>query len=74
MPWTYEENFKTELNNLTTAQHKNIIQLIGFCRHTEQIVVPYEGNNVCGFVPLWIQELFAWNTCRAEAFTSTFLV
>ncbi|WVZ51270.1 hypothetical protein U9M48_002427 [Paspalum notatum var. saurae] len=41
-----EELFKNELNNLMRVQHKNIVQLVGYCHHTEEIIAPYEGKLV----------------------------
>lgn len=48
--WIYEEQFKNELNNLTRAQHKNIVGLVGYCHHTEQIVTEYKGKIVSASV------------------------
>jgi len=50
VPWIYKEEFKNELNNLTRAQHKNIVPLVGYCQDTEQIVVNYEGRRVSASV------------------------
>ncbi|XP_066372437.1 uncharacterized protein [Miscanthus floridulus] len=50
VPWIYKEEFKNEINNLTRAQHKNIVPLVGYCQHTEEILVPYEGKHVYAIV------------------------
>ena len=50
MLWIEDEQFKNEVNNLMRVQHKNIVRLVGYCHHTSQIFVEYEGKHVSASV------------------------
>ncbi|XP_037419419.1 putative receptor-like protein kinase At4g00960, partial [Triticum dicoccoides] len=50
MVWIDDEQLKNELNNLMRVQHKNIVRLVGYCRHTSQIFVVYKGKHVSASV------------------------
>ncbi|CAO2183595.1 unnamed protein product, partial [Urochloa humidicola] len=45
-----DEQFKNELNSLMRVQHKNIVRLIGYCKHTAQVVAEYNGELVAASV------------------------
>ncbi|KAF7046675.1 hypothetical protein CFC21_055692 [Triticum aestivum] len=48
--WIDDEQFKNELNILMRIKHKNIVQLVGYCHHTSQIVAEYKGEHVSASV------------------------
>ncbi|TKW15106.1 hypothetical protein SEVIR_5G209500v4 [Setaria viridis] len=51
MAWIGDRQlFKNELNNLMKVQHKNIVRLVGYCNHTTQILVEYNGKLVAASV------------------------
>ncbi|XP_066336997.1 uncharacterized protein [Miscanthus floridulus] len=41
-----DENFFRELSNLTKVKHPNIVQLVGFCNETENVVAEHDGEQV----------------------------
>lgn len=50
MPWLDNHQFDNELNNLRRVQHKNIVRLVGYCRHTEPVIVEYKWKLVSASV------------------------
>ncbi|XP_071680504.1 uncharacterized protein [Lolium perenne] len=42
-----EKLFETEFGHLKRLKHQNIVQLVGFCREEEEVVVNHEGKEVC---------------------------
>ncbi|XP_066361555.1 receptor like protein kinase S.2-like, partial [Miscanthus floridulus] len=40
------KQFENELSHLKRLKHENIVQIVGFCDETEQVIVPYEGRLV----------------------------
>ena len=50
MLYITDKQFKNEVINLMRAQHENIVRLVGYCHHTSQIFVEYEGKHVSASV------------------------
>ena len=46
MPGLEEEQFLNEFHNLASLQHPNIVRLVGYCSHTEEILVLHQGKYV----------------------------
>ncbi|KAM0917151.1 hypothetical protein ACQ4PT_009704 [Festuca glaucescens] len=42
-----EKQFETEFGHLKRLKHQNIVQLVGFCREEEEVVVNLQGKEVC---------------------------
>ncbi|VAI68385.1 unnamed protein product [Triticum turgidum subsp. durum] len=45
-----DKQFKNEVINLMRVEHENIVRLVGYCHHTSQIFVEYEGKHVSASV------------------------
>ncbi|XP_037443636.1 DELLA protein GAI-like isoform X2 [Triticum dicoccoides] len=46
MPGVDEEQFQNEFKNLARLQHRNIVRLVGYCHHIEEVPAMYEGKLV----------------------------
>ncbi|CAN6240595.1 unnamed protein product [Urochloa humidicola] len=46
VPGINDKQFENEARHLTMLKHPNIVQLVGYCSHTEKVLVPYEGRFV----------------------------
>ncbi|KAL6638409.1 hypothetical protein ACP70R_023904 [Stipagrostis hirtigluma subsp. patula] len=47
MPASQDKQFENEIRHLMKLKHPNIVQLVGYCSETEDIVVQYDGKYVC---------------------------
>ncbi|KAF7074947.1 hypothetical protein CFC21_079756 [Triticum aestivum] len=46
MPGVDEEQFQNEFKNLARLQHRNIVRLVGYCHHIQEVPAMYEGKLV----------------------------
>ncbi|KAL6841668.1 hypothetical protein ACP4OV_028497 [Aristida adscensionis] len=46
MPGIKDRQFDNEVHHLMMLKHPNIVQLLGYCSETEEILVPYKGKYV----------------------------
>ncbi|XP_037443646.1 cysteine-rich receptor-like protein kinase 29 [Triticum dicoccoides] len=46
MPGVDDKQFQNELKNLTRLRHRNIVRLVGYCHHIQEVPAIYEGKLV----------------------------
>uniref|UniRef100_A0ACD5UIM7 Uncharacterized protein n=1 Tax=Avena sativa TaxID=4498 RepID=A0ACD5UIM7_AVESA len=39
-----DKHFQNEFKNLTSLRHRNIVRLVGYCHHTEEVKLEHEGK------------------------------